>query len=304
MFDRQATLVLVSTLLLAQFPWATLPVQAASEPQTDTQTDTAPLAFSTAPPAEPTAEPSPMPDLLEGETPQPLPEPLPTATPAPPSLFDEDWDMPVDFGIYTLGGWMRPDLSALNQKLGEQNFQPFARDQFSLGGGMQLGFGSLMTEFQGAINLSLPAVNSEYITSQSTGFGLFNLGFILRPTRDLRIYPLLGVGMGFVDLQFTQRNSVMDFDSFLKTPGRQGQISSFTLLLNAGLGLDYYFRFIDDFGFRLGLRGGWLWSPIQSNFWQVSNLFSNSDSNNSSLAVPGGPNVGMTGPYIQVLLGF
>ncbi len=299
MFDRQTALVLVSTLLLAPLPWAILPAQAASE--------TAPLAFSTAPPAEPTteptAEPSPIPDLLVPES-KPLPEPLPTATPAPPSLFDEDWDMPVDFGIYALGGWMRPDLSALNQKLTEQNFQPFARDQFSLGGGMQLGLGSLMTEFQGAINLSLPAVNSEYITSQSTGFGLFNLGFILRPTRDLRIYPLLGIGMGFVDLQFTQRNSVIDFDSFLKTPGRQGQISSFALLLNAGLGLDYYFRVIEDFGFRLGLRGGWLWSPIQSNFWQVSNLFSNSDSNNSSLAVPGGPNVGMTGPYIQVLLGF
>jgi hypothetical protein len=249
---------------------------------------------------EPEATPQPLPDVLDSE------EPTPATSPSPHAEPKSNAEMPIELSVYTLGGWMRPDLEALNLKLSEQNFQTFNRDQFTLGGGFQLGLGHVLSEFQGGVNISLPAVNNEYITNQSTGFGLFNVGYIFRPTPDLRIYPILGIGMGFLDLQFTQRNNILDFDSFLKNPGRQGQISAFTLLLNAGLGLDYFFHIFEEWGFRLGIRGGWLWAPLSSNFWQVSNLFNdnNNNSNNNSLVVPGGPNIGLTGPYAYITLGF
>ncbi|PIQ24051.1 hypothetical protein COW36_05900 [bacterium (Candidatus Blackallbacteria) CG17_big_fil_post_rev_8_21_14_2_50_48_46] len=239
-------------------------------------------------------------DCPSAEDPPPAPETPPSHTDL---LLSEDFDFPLDMSIYMLGGWQRPDLNAINQKLNDQGFQAFAQDQFSVGGGLQLSFANLLTEFQGWVNISLPALNSDYITWQYAGAGLFNLGYIFHPTRDLRIYPVLGVGMGTLDLHFTQRNQIQDFDSFLKNPGRQGQISAIALVLNAGLGLDYRLRVFDDWGFRVGLRGGWLWTPVPGNFWQATDLFRNDQSNNT-IAVPGGPNVGLTGPYLHMTLGF
>lgn len=200
-------------------------------------------------------------------------------------------------------GWQRPDLSTLNQKLSSQGFQGYGQDLFAVGGGFQLGVGNLLTEFQGWLNLSLPTVNAAYVTWQYASTGLFNLGYLFRPARGIRVYPLVGIGIGALDLQFSQRNPIPDFDSFLKNPGRQGKLSALMLVLHAGLGLDVQWPIFEDWGFRMGLRGGWLWTPVPGNFWQVGDLFRSEDSN-SNISIPGGPAVAMTGPYAHLSLGF
>lgn len=231
-------------------------------------------------------------------------EPIPPSPPPSAALEAEvQTDMPFDMGIYMLMGWQRPDFNALIQRLSSQGFQGYSQDLFAVGGGLNLGFGSLLTEMQGWVNLSLPVVNTEYITWSYASTGLLNLGYLFRPARGIRLYPVLGIGMGILDLQFSQRNPVLDFDSFLKNPGRQGRLSSLMLVLHAGLGIDAQWPMLDNWGLRMGLRGGWLWTPVPSSFWQVDNLFVD-DGNSGTILIPGGPAVGMTGPYLHLSFGF
>jgi len=67
-------------------------------------------------------------------------------------------------------------------------------------------------------------------------------------------------------------------------------------LLNVAVGMDYLISFGQDRdggrgGFLLGIRAGYMISPFQGD-WSMGEL-----------EVAGGPDLGLTGPYVRVMFG-
>lgn len=210
-----------------------------------------------------------------------------------------DEDFPFDLHLLFNLGYSRYGLTDLNKTLQAKGYSAFGENSLALGGSMQFSFWNVLTEFDTNFALTAPSLNDSYISSLTEGNFLLNLGYQFKPVRQLRIYPLLGIGLGFLDMSFRRRAILPSFDEFLTNPGRQGKISNLFLTLNAGLGIDW----VSDWGVQIGLRGGYLWTP-PSNWWQLQDISSNNDDNNRSLPVAGGPEISLSGPYVKVMMGF
>ena len=218
---------------------------------------------------------------------------------------DSDCDFEDDFGlnIFFNIGYNSLDLNNLNKTFEADGYRPFGQDQLKMGGSLQLFFGNIMTEFEGSGIMNQPVLNDKYVTKMSAGHALFNLGYAIQPIDELRIYPFVGLGMGMIDIQFNQRNLVLSFSEFLNDPGRQAKLSTALFLLNTGLGINYTLP--GDFPLTLGLKGGYLWTPFESNWWQLHDTLDKDATQERGAAnVSDGPGVKLNGPYLNLAIGF
>lgn len=247
---------------------------------------------STDPLTEPSAEPSPAPS----------PAPTPQAS-EPDDEFCLELscaeEFPFDLNLLFNLGYNRYGLETLNTAMRDKGYSNFGENMLSLGGSLQFITWNVLTEFEGNVGLTTPSFNSDYQVNLTTGNFLLNLGYQFKPLRELSIYPLLGIGVGFLDMDFRSRKLFPSFDEFLSNPGRQSRLGNVFLTLNLGLGIDWRW----GWGFQAGLRGGWLWTP-PSNWWGMSNVYSNSDGSSNSVNLAGGPEITLGGPYLKLMLGF
>jgi hypothetical protein len=114
-------------------------------------------------------------------------------------------------------------------------------------------------------------------------------------TEDLRVYPLLGLGGGGMSLNIVERGTSPSFDEVLDDPKRDVELSTGGFLLNLALGTDYLLKLGGDEKeescFIFGLRTGYIFAPIKGN-WEMDGV-----------DISGGPDVGITGPYIRLMIG-
>lgn len=212
-------------------------------------------------------------------------------------FFGCEDDLPISLNMLFNTGYSRYNLSELNQVMQGKGYSAFSENLFSVGGSMQLVAWNFLTELEGNVAFGAPSINDTYYTNLSAGNVLLNFGYQLKPVKELSIYPIVGLGIGIAQLDFTRRNLLPSFDEFLTNPGRQGQISNLLFTLNAGVGIDWEW----DWGAQIGIRGGYLWTP-PSNWWDIQDV--RDDDNSRSLAVAGGPSISLSGPYVRVMLGF
>ncbi len=198
-------------------------------------------------------------------------------------------------------GYQGSNLQALNQALNKQGYSSLSEHALSFGGAMQFRVFHVLSEFEGQVNLLTPTLNSNYSLQATSGLFFINLGYVFRPLRNLNIYPLVGIGAAMLDLNFTQRNTALSFDDFLKNPGRQGDLNNMMLAFNLGLGIDW----LGDWFGLIGLRAGYIFTPWGSNWWTINQIGSdNSDSSNYGYPISNGPTLGLAGPYLRLNLGF
>jgi hypothetical protein len=208
-------------------------------------------------------------------------------------------DFPFDAKLLFDIGYIRYGLTDLNKALQAKGYSPFSEHNLLLGGSLQLIFWQFLSEFSFDAGINAPSLNDTFIANMSAGHFLLNFGYQFKPLPQLSIYPLVGVGLGFLDLTFRQRGVLPSFDEVLSNPGRQGHISNLLLTLNAGLGIDWK----TDWGFQLGLRGGYLWTP-PSNWWQLQDVSNDNSQNNNGQPLAGGPDISLSGPYAKLMVGF
>lgn len=279
-----ATLLILLCVLLAGAP-------ALAQSAIDTPAE--PMASPAADPDEPDAEPEEEPDDEADDEPDDEPDDLCLDMPC-------GEEFPFDLNLLFNIGYSRSELSGLNTALQAKGYSPFGEHMLSMGGSMQFIAWNVMTEFEGNFGITAPSLNNDYFVNLTNGSLLLNLGYQFKPTPNLRIYPLVGIGAGLLDMSFTRRSLSPSFDEFLSNPGRQGRIGALLLALNAGVGLDWRW----DWGFQVGLRGGYLWTP-PSNWWSMTDIYSDSDNDNQrSYPVAGGPSISMSGPYLRMMIGF
>ena len=124
------------------------------------------------------------------------------------------------------------------------------------------------------------------------GYGLFNLGYLFRPASGLRVYPLLGLGGGGLQLDIENAGTADDFDDVLDNPNRSASVGQASFLVSLGGGLEYQFGTPGEGRTaRLGLRAGYMVSALRSD-WQLGDS-----------ALAGGPDASLQGPFLRLTIG-
>ncbi len=233
-----------------------------------------------------------------------MPTPVPTATPEPLEESEDAWfsrhlegDLPFTFHLLFSGGYQRLALGPLNTRLQAQGYDAAPEDFLSFGGSLQFSAWDVLTEFEGHVGTTLPVVNQDYWMAMSASQVFFNVGYQLRPVKQLRIYPIAGLGLAVMDLNFTRRTVLPTFDEFLTAPTRRGGLSHTAFALNLGVGLDWHWGWLG----KVGLRAGMIWTPF-AGAWSTSST--PNDQINSNAPIASGPDLRPQGPYLRLNIGF
>jgi hypothetical protein len=191
------------------------------------------------------------------------------------------------------------DMDELNTRLKENGYATFSDSPVSLGAG---GHGIVRDRFviggEGHALLSRTEESTiggvDYGSRLSAGYGFFDVGVLAMRAGGLDVYPMLGLGGGGVSLDIRQ-SRIGSFEDLLEDPDRSATLSTWSFLINLGLGIDYLAVLGEgrngEGGIVIGLRSGYIFSPF------------NGDWDFKGETLPGGPEPGLNGAYIRLTIG-
>jgi hypothetical protein len=205
----------------------------------------------------------------------------------------------------------KPSSGLIN--MGFQGFGVF--NSFIVGGELNFNYGAqnngehIDSTFEGTAfrGVSIASTSSRLIGSDV----LLNVGFIALRKRALIVYPMIGIGYGATGLWLKSeatRRLYPDIAAVVtdEDPNLQNIfIWTRTAILDFGLGAQYMLGASTEDkakGFSLGFRFGYKWQP------QTNNILVNANKNVKD-GLPDElkdrvPNVGLSGLYFKVLIGF
>lgn len=195
-------------------------------------------------------------------------------------------------GGFFAAGVNSVDLGPLNRRLSEAGYPTFPSELFAIGGG---GYGVVADRLLlGGEGYGLIAPSRGFRgreVSAGGGYGLFTVGYRVRPTGQLAVIPQVGVGGGGLSLDIGNREAA-EFDDVLDDPNREASLEKGSLLLSLGVGAEYRLTTPEEpGGFLIGLRAGYLLSPYDTD-WTLGE---------DRLA--GSPDASFEGPYVRVTIG-
>ncbi len=121
--------------------------------------------------------------------------------------------------------------------------------------------------------------------------GRTSFGYDLLPSKRLRLYPYLGLGIGVMRLRINQEN--ISFDDAISEQSPTRNFLQLGALIGGGVGLSYTFGIDGNKrNIVLGLRGGFWYDPTAGNDWYIKRA-----------DVQNGPDAGFTGPYATIIIG-
>jgi len=227
----------------------------------------------------------------------------PKAEPAEESFFSPMGGM----GYFILGGrWI--DTGSMGDALNERDYSNPTENYLSIGGGGFFFFGPLIMGGEGhgvmGIGTASTSADQTYTAEVSAGYGLLRLGYDVVSVEGFNLYPLLGLGGGTVQLSIYEDTDVT-FTQALGNPRHEVHMYRDSFLVDLALGVDY--RFEAPHGkckdekkcerkegkfLVIGLRGGYMFAPVESNWHMAGGT------------VFGGPDIGVDGPFVQLVVGF
>lgn len=92
--------------------------------------------------------------------------------------------------------------------------------------------------------------------SAGANYGLFTVGYLFRPTAQLRAYPQVGFGAGNLDVDVDR--DAEEFDGSLRDPSQGASLEKRTFLLHLGGGLEYRVGASGGESLLVGLQVGYL----------------------------------------------
>ncbi|MBN1542834.1 hypothetical protein JW992_11865 [candidate division KSB1 bacterium] len=185
-------------------------------------------------------------------------------------------------------------LDELNTALTAQGYNELKSGFFTMGG---VGYGIVNRVLLGGEGQALfgdEVVSRGFKMSLSGGYGLFNLGYLVKKTERLNVYPFLGIGGGGMTLEIIEQGAP-SFEELLENPRRSSVVTRGGVMMDFGLGADYLITLSEKKGetggMALGFRAGYNWMP-----WTGDWIFSESE-------IAGGPEIRISGAYIKFMIG-
>jgi hypothetical protein len=142
-------------------------------------------------------------------------------------------------GFFMVGG-QELDVAALNETLAANGYPTFHDRMISFGVGGLRSWGRVLLGGEGhaLIGGEETTADGSHLSRMGGGYGAVHLGLDLRPSPRVSLYPLLGLGAGGLSLQIMERGTPT-FDEVMASPGRTVNMVRGSLLVTAGVGLDY-----------------------------------------------------------------
>jgi len=210
-----------------------------------------------------------------------------TPPPAGPSRPYEGW------GYFTLG-LQQVGLKALNGPMVSQGFTRFGETFFLMGGGGMTFIDRLILGGEGYALFDRTAFRGPVKARVGAGCGFFDVGYVFWSRDDVRIYGLLGLGGGGWTLRMTD-SAAASFEAVLGDPQRSSILTTGAFLVSLSAGGDWVFRLgtgqDGEGGISFGLRAGWTFVPFKSD-WKMEDF-----------EITSGPTMGLTGPYLRLVIG-
>ncbi len=196
-------------------------------------------------------------------------------------------------GFFIIGGsWI--NLNDLNSKLESKGYSKLSENLISLGSGGYGRIGRFIIGGEGHALAGKDVISGDYKTSIGIGYGFFDIGYLIYTNGGLNIYPMLGIGGGGLGLKIFE-NKTATFDDVLNNPKRSSELSISGFLFNVAVGIDYLLKLGEDErgkgGLVFGIRGGYVFA-LSKGDWKLDEL-----------GATGVPQIGITGPFIQLIFG-
>jgi hypothetical protein len=198
-------------------------------------------------------------------------------------------------GYFSTGfTWL--DIDELNDALkgSALGFKTFDENVISYGGG---GYGIIMGRVMiggEGYGFSREESNTIYVQRLSGGWGMFNAGYLVIHKAGFRVFPVVGVGGGGMELRITESPNI-GFDEIMTDPARESLLGVGGFMLSGGIGVDYLLKLGEDKegygGLIFGIRAGYTQSFFTSG-WSMGDI-----------DIIGGPDVGISGFYIRFTVG-
>jgi hypothetical protein len=196
-------------------------------------------------------------------------------------------------GGYFQAGLHWAELDALNDRLVLFGIPSFNDHFLTLGGGGHVEIDRVLIGGEGHGLMSQSESSAGFSHELSGGYGFFNVGGVIIRDNDFRLFGLVGVGGGALELETSER-ALLTWDEVMANPRRGAELTVGGIMLQTAFGADYIADFDETFGWggvSVGLRIGFTYQPETDN-WEMEGL-----------DTPGGPEVSLTGFYARLSVG-
>lgn len=219
------------------------------------------------------------------------------AMPATSHAQAPDWlaRSPELSGYMMIGG-AALDLDGLNGALAGRGFGEVSGNTFVMGGGAHVQFGRWLLggEGFGLFPRDTDTAAGDWRARVSGGGGVVNVGYAILRLGGTTIYPLVGIGVGALTLEMTERTSPT-FDEVIANPGRGSTLNQVAMLVQPAVGFDHFIPVAvagdRRAGVVVGVRVGYTFSPVTSA-WYLD-----------TTRLPGGVDQGIEGAFVRVTIG-
>ncbi len=198
-------------------------------------------------------------------------------------------------GFFSIGK-SRMDIAALNEMLKKANYPEFKNPDVTFGGG---GYGFVNKLVIGGsgfgfLKKTMAARSDSFTVSLEGGYGVFQFGYVLFSRKYFKLYPLIGIGGWGMALEVYEKD-VSTFEKVLEQPRRGSKLSAGGFLFSLGIGTHYLIPLSEKAdsagGLLVGFFAGYNFSLEQTD-WKMNEY-----------DLTGGPFIGFTGPYMQIVIG-
>jgi hypothetical protein len=202
----------------------------------------------------------------------------------------------------SIGSQYLTGIGGLNRTLDRAGVTTTERTVLTLGVGNYAVFGApdtpvmLGVDAQGALGFEDQPNRRDATTGALSGFG--SVGFPVVSTNRVRLYPLVGLGLGATFVGFEAREDeerAVTYDDVLDNPNQRSTIVQGSLLAKGAVGVEYrYTLALADRTQRgtVGLRAGYVVDPASFD-WSLG----------GGDDLEGGPDAGPAGPYLRLIVG-
>jgi len=192
-------------------------------------------------------------------------------------------------GMYFIFGGDMPEINDLNTMLKSNGYSELANQLISYGFGFHVtAKGGFMVgmEMHWLYGKEVTSNGGNLKSNLSSSYWFVNLGYSILSIGGANIYPYAGLGSGSTILTISNAE-VPSFEEILDNPTGVTKLSTGGFLVNGGLCVEYSVN-----NLILGLRGGYIYDPYIGD-WEIEEA-----------EVSGGPDTGINGPYVRLMLGF
>ncbi|MDZ7262335.1 MAG: hypothetical protein ONB05_09560, partial [candidate division KSB1 bacterium] len=172
-------------------------------------------------------------------------------------------------------GLNRFDSGELSTKLQAKGFEALEKNNFSLGGSGYGIIGEKILLGGGGYGFQQDVFSDTLKASVSAGYGVFNVGYVVFSKKGLRLFPMIGIGGGGVNLKIVERGVIPTFDEVLDNPRREANVSTGSFLVQFAVGMDYFLKLGEDEkgagGLLFGIRAGYTFAPTKAD-WKMEDM--------------------------------